>query len=105
MKAPCLTFPPGWFEDLREDSLGRPFCCVFPEGTDAGGCRCLSPASGVVSMLGAGYGVERTAGGCECGGGGCARGQVLGIVDGRVWSGRGSYVRYGGGAGTEAVIM
>jgi hypothetical protein len=63
MKAPCLTFPPGWFEERREDSLGRPFCRVSCDGTDAGGCRCLSPASGVASMLGVAYGVERTAGG------------------------------------------
>ena len=51
IKAPCLTFPPGWFDGLLAESLGRPFMCFSGVGTDAGGCRCLSPASAVVVSI------------------------------------------------------
>lgn len=51
MKAPCLTFPPGWFEEALLGSLGRPFVCFAGVGTDAGGCRCFSPAPAVVVSI------------------------------------------------------
>ena len=53
MRAPCLTFPPGWFDEALLGSFGRPFVAFagVGVGTDAGGCRCFSPAPAVAVSI------------------------------------------------------
>ena len=74
MRAPCLTFPPGWFDEALLGSFGRPFVAVAGVGTDAGGCRCFSPAPAVaVSIVTIPSGLRGELGCTRCGRHTCVR--------------------------------